>query len=649
MRDEVKIRGQKVMPSQAWLFSIVKVPDQKELERAMREIKEPRITLREVGAYGLIRDGRVKFTGRGLRGRKLRRVDEVWIFAEKEELYRRFIEAHPELRNARFMDTTKAITTPRAKEGRISPKINYKLRAVPERAVILSDVNPVGRFLAESVANVLVANGVKDVKFAVATERARPVKYKPPDESGYSPEARKEIVRRIYDAGFTRVAMVLEDLLFKKLKLFPKREEARIFGARGRAGILTLVLIDDLSRRRLVTVDVNGEEMRFPTSSPVDPTRARVTIKPKSEPAFRAVSHDEAVTWLVSHGVAPEDAELILERLWLRGVISYPRNNGLRVHPDDVERVRDALRTLGRNVPERFEVSEDDVGLYIVDGKAAQELTGVEKQFVDWLADRLSTQTINAEVSVEFYTGKSDEPVDTYYSDNEVIEASGGLVDGVFPVVDVDRAEGGVPASVLVREMQRLGIGTEATRGRILQKLREAGLITGGEKISITHNGRVVATTVRLVFKNAGDVDAIKRIMAKLERAAVENRDVDRALIEAWRETFRKRDEFLHELYRSLLPAEKRVKMSIEEVIAVGLYVHGDPMSWREIRRLVIGERRWKRIGFEAIRRAVAESPYFELVQMERRNGRIVEGVKLTEEGREFARSIIVRRDVDAG
>lgn len=639
--SERRIPSEKKMKSQFMRFGMLRIPSERVLEDALKKTRAPEPPeLGERKRWSLLQGGKIVFPKRGARGRLKPLVRETWVFAEKESLVRA-------LEYDRFVPLTEAVGTTRyrkSKEGRYNPQLRITLEAIPERAVVVSDANEQGRFLAESIANYLSEDRrVKSVKFAVAAtpEAVRDSlrEYAQEDPSGYSEQARFAIVRAIYDAGYNRIADAIENLV-ERLRLFPKKSDQPFYlPKRGRVAFHTLLLLDDLETEKTATVNVNGVNLRIPVSSIADPTRARITINPTAKADFYAVSHDQAVRWLVERGVSPDDAEMVLERLWLRGVISYPRNNGKAVHPADLEKVKLALSDLGRTPPSSFFESDSDIGIYLVDGKTARELTGVEREFTEWLADRLSAQSAMGDIKAEFFIGKTGEPVDTRFMENVSLEIT-EPVDGIFPVIKVENNEDGVPVSRLFEELQRLGIGTEATRAMVLRDLEKAGYITTGERLKLTHNGKVLSTIIRMVYANAGDSDKTREILNRLKKAAKDNEKVDKALRDAWTETFKKREDFLRDVYRALIPPPKKRQLSPVENVALGLLINGK-MTLRDIRKDVLGERAWNRLGGKnRILEMLKTSGYFTIIEGETPSGKIRRDaitIDLSEKGYRYA------------
>ena len=140
-----------------------------------------------------------------------------------------------------------------------------------------------------------------------------------------------------------------------------------------------------------------------------------------------------------------------------------------------------------------------------------------------------------------------------------------------------------------------------------------------------------MATIIKLALKNATDADVIREIFDKLRKAAERNEDVDKAIAEAWRTVFEKREEFAKRVYRTLI-AGKRRSLTLPEIVAVALYIRG-PMTLRDIRREVIGKR-WRDNTPELLK----ASGYFRFLPGDRRDSVIV---KLTPQGELAAKAII--------
>jgi len=682
MRDGKRIPQQKRIMQQLTRYGMLRIPSERKIERAIKELEaEPPRLISERGS--LIVNGRVMYPWLEKRKRGRPGLKQVWVFAEKPELA-------AGIKYDKFVPLTQVVRTTRARAGAVRGRLVVDLPSkpdkLPERAVVISDANPVGRFLAESVANYLLERNV-DVEFAIAstpkTVKRSLAKYQPLDESGYDPQARFEVLRRIFDAGYTRVGEVI-DTLIDKLGLYPKErsiirqlEEATIenprlrpvlelvkegrlneakqelekhanepgydrakqalemkfiLAVRGRLGFTTLAILDDMERESVLTLDLgSGRELKLPASNVGEDalpyTRVRLGVTPLSSgQILTAPSHSECIRYLVSRGLSVDDAEAVLERLWLAGAISYPRNEGTGIPRTDQDDVISSLKALGVEIPSRpFYIG--DPGVYIVDAEKASGFTGTEREFVDWLAKRLSSPVTKARIEADVYIGR--ELVDRrYYVDNVEVASS---IEGWFKPTRIETNDEGVSLEQLVARLQQLEIGTEATRSIVLNDLQNAGLITVGDRIKLTHNGRIVATIVKLALKNATDADVIREIFDKLRTAAERNEDVDRALVEAWKTVFEKRKEFAKRVYRTLI-AGKRRSLTVPEIVAVALYVRG-PMTLRDIRREVIGKR-WRDNTPELLK----ASGYFVFLPGDRKDSIIV---KLTPQGELAAKTII--------
>ena len=565
---------------------------------------------------------------------------------------------------------------------------------VPDKVVIVADDNPTGRFYGESVALLMRAKDKDpgEVLFATASQVQRGEEPKPFNMDDWSPGAKKHIARVLFDQAFNEVAAVIAGVV-DELGIFPKkraiikrlrtlREKAsakdaavirqileRVEGGDvesalrlvenienketrkavkravemqflltdvGRVGFSLLALLDDLERERRVVVETPTGEVAIPVShikeGDVERVKVRLQVVPvePSERLHFAVPHDEAVRWLVSCGLSTDDAEMVLERLWLRGYIPYARNSGEGFIKGDAERVAEVLGLYGLD----FDVDryrKGDPGLYPLGGWG--DLTGVEREFMDWLARQVATRKVPAKISARVYVGR-DIVDEREYEDVVPVD---DVLDGTFEARRVERWDDGVPLSELVKAAQLLGIGTEATRSKILGALEDVGLVTVGEKIKLTHNGRIITTLFRAAFPYAGDYDRVKEVLDEYIRNAGD--DVGGALEEAMRKLLVNRKDWIQFAndYLSDIAGIPKKKPGLLDRVVFFCYlwnrVTGGWPTLREVRR------RYIRGGGlpEDTRRLLEESGYFEFEPGKRRDSILV---VLTPKGLRRARQI---------
>jgi len=642
-------------------YALMRLPQQEKLRQELKDAEKivreetsrkridyrppeekPSILHREDGHW------RVKFPSRILkrmyRG-KIRRVDEVWFAAEKEELARylpptaRRYDRFVRLIGVGKIETAKGrlpksvwrrltgelkLDLPRDKEGNV---------LVPRELWIVADPNPAGSFFAETLGLVVRAldeqyrgetrrekqQSLPKVRVVVVRPHGGFVELK---SSDYSVDARRFIVRTLFDQVYNRVAGVVAKLV-DGLGLFPKKravlnrlrglvdeageddkavlkrvirlveddrydEALRVVreiqdgGLRkrarravltrfvltdvGRVALLTLSLLDDLEHESTLVLRVPelGGEFRLPVNAivmPDDVGRVRVglTVEPlEGGVMHHAVSHDEAVRWLVSRGLSTDDAEMVLERLWLRGYISYPRNNGNAVDDRDRDRLAEALGEMGIGIDDGKLDTGGDPGLYPL--KLWDSLTGVEREFMDWLAGQVAMQRRRCRVTADVRIGRIS--VD-YRAYTAMLPVSGG-VDGVYVPVRVESGVDGVSLERLVEAAQELGVGTEATRSSILGNLRDLGLVSMGERIRLTHNGRIIAVLARAAFPYATDADKVRGVMKDIDEWVKCGDSVDEILARALRRIVVVPEKFVQRaadrLYGFVVPEEETTR-----------------------------------------------------------------------------------------
>ena len=504
---------------------------------------------------------------------------------------------------------------------------------VPRELYIVADPNPAGRFLAESLGlsvralseqagsntQVIVAvpdgdveelraedYGVEAKKFVAATlfnqvyNRVAAVLAKAVDAMGIFPkkrsilkrlreltgrasgsdlEALREIIRRVEadeDVG--------EDLLGRIDDRKLRAEVRRVLNTRflltdvGRVALLTLALLDDLEHETTLVLRVPelGGEFRVPVNAWIllddvrrISVRLRAVPEERSDAMHRAVSHDEAVRWLVSRGLSTDDAEQVLERLWLRGYISYPRNAGTGIR--DVDAVARALGEMSMSIDESQVERGDEPGLYPL--RVWDDLGGVEREFMDWLARRIADRTVPVTIEVEVKRGR--ERLD--YRRWRAVMPVAGAVDGVYVPVGVERGEDGVSLERLVEVAQELGVGTEATRSDVLRRLQELGLISIGERVRLTHNGRILAVLAKAAFPDATDADRVRVVLEEVEERVAAGEPVDKALGDAVRKIVRRPEKFAKaaaERLHGLAVGEEKTTKQFGFVDRVVLYAY---------------------------------------------------------------------------
>ena len=695
--------SEKRIGSELTRYAVIRIPQEKELKDVEKFVEREgsKLPVIKPGKFSLLhkteRGYEIRFPRERLKEqfKRVRKINETWLIAEKEEL------APRGLKYDRFVPLTKVtdIAPPRGRplkeyarksEEELAVRIirgNLVLRLpkqgnnviVPREAIIVSDQNPTGHFFSETAALTLKELGAREVEWGYPEQTLKSFNL-----SDYSVEARKHIVRTLFDQGYNRVASVIAAVI-DRLKLYPKKraiinklrgfredypqydklfadmikrvreddmkgavelaeriddEKLRkkvkqtlslpfLFSA-GRTSLLTLALLDDLERENVLVLQLPQGEFKLPVSNiapdDIERVRVRLSIIPQeSVSRHYTVSHDEAVRYLVSRGLSTDDAEALLERLWLRGYISYARNAGKGVLASDTENLRKALEQMGLQIDES-KLDTTQPGLY--PRRSWGDLTGVEREFMDWLGQQIATQKVRSKISAGVYIGK--QLVDS--REYEDVVAVDRAVDGEFEPIRIEKGEDGVPLERLVELAQQLGIGTEATRASVLRALQDAGLITAGERIKLTHNGRIISALAKAAFPNATDADVMRDIIDELYRSVERGEPVDKVLRRAFRRTFVTPETFAKraaELLSNVKSGSRAGGGFVDNVISFVYMYHttavarGAKRVWptlRDIARTLINGGHLS----DEQRQLLAKSGYFELRRGSRRDSILV-------------------------
>ncbi|MEM1599939.1 MAG: DNA topoisomerase I [Sulfolobaceae archaeon] len=257
------------------------------------------------------------------------------------------------------------------------------------------------------------------------------------------------------------------------------------------------------------------------------------------------------------YGISPYNVERLAEELYLDGLISYPRTNSQKI-PSTIN-IYNIVRNLEKSSYKNLVYRLDKIssGRYIINqgdkddpahpaihptGEAPKELSGNLFKIYDLIVRRfLASISRDAKISITTYGIKViDFPLQFSISYSRVVErnwlelypfhqikedsipffskGSEGIITGGKVRISLSRPNSRFTKVSLLKWMEASGLGTKATRGKIIEVLiKRRYLTTSGKYLVPTKLGFYIAEILSKFFPEITDVKMTADMESKLE------------------------------------------------------------------------------------------------------------------------------------